>query len=46
MTERMTPEIEGKPGYEGYLNDSVVSLQECLRDASYETLMSDNWHLV
>lgn len=33
MAERLTDEFKGKPGYEGYLNDRVVSLPEILRDA-------------
>lgn len=42
MAERMTKEIRGKPGYEGYLNDRVVSLQECLRDAGPLQLYLEN----
>ena len=34
-----------KPGYETYLNDKVVTVQELLRDAGYNTLQSGKWHL-
>lgn len=37
----------GKPGYEGYLNERVVTIPEILRDGPdpYLTLMSGKWHL-
>ena len=33
MAETLTPDLIGKPGYEGYLNDRVVALPELLREA-------------
>jgi len=45
MGELMTPEQQGKAGYEGYLNDRVVSLAEVFRDGGYHTYMAGKWHL-
>jgi arylsulfatase len=45
MGEMLAPEQRGKPGYEGYLNDRVVSLAEALRGGGYHTYMAGKWHL-
>ena len=45
MGEMLRPNQRGKPGYEGYLNDRVVSLAEVLRGDGYHTYMAGKWHL-
>jgi arylsulfatase len=45
MAELLTENQMGKPGYEGHLNERVVSIAELLRDGGYHTYMSGKWHL-
>ena len=45
MGEFVTPEMEGIPGYAGYLNFEVAALPEVLRQAGYHTYMAGKWHL-
>lgn len=45
MYELIAENQQGKPGYETYLNDRVVTVQELLRDAGYHTIQSGKWHL-
>ena len=37
------PELQGRPGYEGYLNDSVVTFTSLLNDAGYHTYATGKW---
>jgi len=45
MGEMLQPEQRGKPGYEGHLNNRVISLSEALREGGYHTYMAGKWHL-
>lgn len=45
MDITMPFEHKGKPGYEGVLNDQVVTIAEMLRDNGYHTYQVGKWHL-
>lgn len=45
MHHTQSPEQLGQPGYEGYLNQRVVTLPRLLRDVGYHTFMTGKWHL-
>lgn len=42
---RFNPQMIGKPGYEGHLNDRVTTIAQRLLDAGYATRIAGKWHL-
>ena len=45
MHEFLSDAQRGQPGYEGYLNNSVVTIASLMRDSGYRTSMVGKWHL-
>lgn len=45
LAEETSPNQKGQPGYEGHLNERVVSVAKTLRDGGYHTYLSGKWHM-
>lgn len=45
MGELLQPFQQGQPGYEGFLNDRMVTVAQVLQGAGYNTYTTGKWHL-
>ena len=45
MLEELSPNQKGRPGYEGYLHERVVTISQLLEDAGYRNYFAGKWHL-
>jgi arylsulfatase A-like enzyme len=45
MGELLAPNQVGKPGYEGHLNNRVVSIATLMKTTGYHTYRAGKWHL-
>jgi len=45
MGEYLATEQRGQPGYEGYLNNQVVTVANMLKTSGFNTYMTGKWHL-
>jgi len=45
MGEYLDDSQRGQPGYEGYLNNQVVTVASLLNNAGFNTFMTGKWHL-
>lgn len=45
LAERLSETQKGQPGYEGHLNDRVITVAEILHQAGYRNYLAGKWHL-